>query len=340
MTVRILLTGKNGQVGSELARLLAPVADLTALGRRELDLAKPDDIRRAIAEARPELIINAAAYTAVDQAEKEESLARAVNADAPGLLAEEAKRIGAFVIHYSTDYVFDGAKRSPYIENDPTNPLGAYGRTKLAGEEAIRRSGVPHLIFRTAWVYGTSGKNFLLTILRLASTREELRIVNDQFGAPTPARAIAVATARIIRVSRAALPADTKTGGETPALQHTSPGGGAAETAALLARSAGTYHLTSAGETTWHEFAAAICDAAHTLIPSDAPQKAPAWAAAATAGQPIICRRVIPITTAEYPTPARRPAYSVLSNAKFASTFGFSLSDWRSELAETIQSHG
>jgi dTDP-4-dehydrorhamnose reductase len=325
MTVRILLTGKHGQVGSELARLLAPAVELTALGRRELDLARPDDIRRAVAETRPDLIINAAAYTAVDQAEKEESLARAVNADAPGVIAEEGKKIGAFIIHYSTDYVFDGSKRSPYIEDDPTNPLSAYGRTKLAGEEAIRRSGVPHLIFRTAWIYGTSGKNFLLTVLRLASTREELRIVNDQYGAPTPARAIAVATARIIRVSHATLPDDTRTAGETPA-----------ETIAFLTRRTGTYHLTSAGETTWYEFAGAIFDAAHALIASDAAQKAPAWIAAATAGQPIICKRVVPITTAEYPTPARRPAYAVLSNVKFASTFGFSLSDWRSELAETI----
>lgn len=360
MSVRVLLTGKNGQVGSELCRLLPSFADLIALGRSELDLAKPDDVRRAISARRPNLIINAAAYTAVDQAEKEESLARAVNADAPAVIAEEAKKIGAFLMHYSTDYVFDGSKRAPYTESDATNPLSAYGRTKLAGEEAIRASGVPHMIFRTAWVYATSGKNFLLTVLRLASTREELRIVDDQFGAPTPACAIALATARIIRVSRGASPDDTKTAGETrlrqagafdaaqdkPGPQRPSADSSGAKLLALLGRNAGTYHLTSAGETTWYQFAVSILDAIRRVAPparqsstSGAQPALPHWIEDATAGQPIICKRVVPITTAEYPTPARRPAYSVLSNAKFANTFGFSLSDWRSELAETINVH-
>lgn len=313
MSIRILLTGKNGQVGSELCRLLAPNCELVAFGRSELDLANADDIRRAIQHVRPGIIINAAAYTAVDQAEKEEALAHAINGDAPGIIAEEGKKIGASVIHYSTDYVFDGTKRSPYKEDDPTNPLSAYGRTKLAGEEAIRGSGVPHLILRTAWVYATSGKNFLLTVLRLASTREELRIVNDQFGAPTPARAIAFATARLV-------------------------GNCGADPAAWFAQHSGTYHLTAAGEATWYEFAVAIVDAARRLVPVDAPQKAPGWVAAATAGRPIIAKHIAPIATTEYPTPARRPAYSVLSNARFAASFGFSLPDWGSQLAETIQS--
>ncbi|HEX5424645.1 MAG TPA: dTDP-4-dehydrorhamnose reductase [Candidatus Acidoferrales bacterium] len=312
MTLRILLTGKNGQVGSELCRLLSPNCELTALGRNELDLANADDIHRAIAHVRPALIINAAAYTAVDQAEKEEGQARAINGDAPGVVAAEAKKIGASLIHYSTDYVFDGTKRSPYMEDDPTNPLSAYGRTKLAGEEAIRTSGVPHLILRTAWVYATSGKNFLLTILRLASTREELRIVNDQFGAPTPARAIALATARLV-------------------------GNCEADCAGWFAENSGTYHLTAAGETTWYEFAVEILNTAHELVPAERPQDVPGWVTAATGGRPIIAKRVTPITTAEYPTPARRPAYSVLSNARFAASFGFSLPDWRSQLAETVQ---
>lgn len=311
MSVRILLTGKNGQVGSELYRLLAPNCELAALGRSELHLANTSDIRRIVAQARPSIIINAAAYTAVDQAEKEETLARAINGAAPSVIAEEARKIGASVIHYSTDYVFDGTKRSPYSEDDPTNPLSAYGRTKLAGEEAIRSSGVPHLILRTAWVYATSGKNFLLTVLRLASTREELRIVNDQFGAPTPARAIALATARLV-------------------------GNCGANPAAWFAQHSGTYHLTAGGETTWHEFTVAIVDAARKLAPPEA-QSAPDWVAAATGGRPIIAKSIVPITTADYPTPARRPAYSVLSNARFAATFGFSLPDWRAELAETIQ---
>lgn len=318
MKLRVLLTGKNGQVGSELARLLPSMGELAAFGRAELDLAKPHDIRRVIAQVRPNLIINAAAYTAVDQAEKEESLARTINADAPAMIADEARKVRAFLVHYSTDYVFDGSKRSPYAEDDRTNPLSAYGRTKLAGEEAIRSSGVPHLILRTAWVYATSGKNFLLTVLRLASTREELRIVNDQFGAPTPARAIAEATTRLVEHSKS-------------------------DPVGFLEQNAGTYHLTASGETTWHEFAVAILNAIQPLAPAagsrDAAERPgiPGWLAAATGGRPIVCKRVVPITTAEYPTPATRPAYSVLSNTRFASTFGFSLPDWRTQLAETIQ---
>jgi dTDP-4-dehydrorhamnose reductase len=318
MTPRILLTGKNGQVGSELARLLPSVGEVTALGRGELNLARPDDIRRIVGELRPSIIVNAAAYTAVDQAEKEETTARTINADAPAVLAEEAKKLGAFLIHYSTDYVFDGAKRLPYMEDDPTNPLSAYGRTKLAGEEAVRASGLPHLILRTAWVYATSGRNFLLTILRLASTREELRIVDDQFGAPTSARAIARATARLLESSVSAANADSR---------------------GLLAQHAGTYHLTAAGQTTWYEFGLAILDAVHrrgSSVSPDTSATASAWLAAATAGRPIVAQRVIPITTAEYPTPARRPAYSVLSNARFAGAFGFALPDWRSQFVDIV----
>ena len=175
MKPRILLIGKNGQVGHDLQRLLPAYGELTAVDRQQLDLAAPDAIRRGVQEIRPQIIINAAAYTAVDQAEKDELAARAINAIAPGILAEQAKQIGAVLIHYSTDYVFDGTKTTPYEEDDAPHPLGAYGRTKLEGEQAIRDSGVAHLIFRTAWVYSTRGKNFLLTILRLATQREELR---------------------------------------------------------------------------------------------------------------------------------------------------------------------
>lgn len=320
MTLRILLTGKNGQVGSELARLLPSLGKFTAVGREELDLAKPGDIRRTIAQLRPDIIVNAAAYTAVDQAEREEGLARAINADAPAVIAEEARKIGAFLIHYSTDYVFDGAKRSPYIEDDPTNPLNAYGRTKLEGEEAVRASGVPHLILRTAWVYATSGKNFLLTILRLATTREELRIVNDQFGAPTSARSIALATARLLEESLVSAPR---------------PDG-----ASSLTQRAGTYHLTAAGETTWYEFAVAILQCLESerfrVPPNTSPVRAD-WLATATAGRAVMAKRIVPITTADYPTPARRPAYSVLSNVRFAATFGFALPDWRSQLGDTVE---
>ncbi|HTS12504.1 MAG TPA: dTDP-4-dehydrorhamnose reductase [Candidatus Limnocylindrales bacterium] len=308
MTPRILLIGKNGQIGSALAPLLAPLGELTALGRSDLDLANPDDIRRAISSLRPLIIVNAAAYTAVDRAEAEEPLARTINADAPTVIAEEARKIGAFLVHYSTDYVFDGRSRSPYTESDSTNPVNAYGRTKLAGEEAIRNAQVPHLILRTAWVYATSGKNFLLTILRLAAERDELRIVNDQFGAPTWSREIAAGTARVLNPFCAS----------ESALQ---------EFAAL----SGTYHLTAAGQTSWYDFALAFLDESSHL------SHQPPWLTAITAGRPIRAK-IVPIPTADYPTPALRPAYSVLSNVRFASTFGFALPDWRAQLASAFRS--
>src|SRR5256886_5892025 len=193
----ILLTGKNGQVGAELLRLLPQVGEVVAFGRDQLNLSNPADIRRTIREVRPQVIVNAAAYTAVDQAETDEATAQAVNAEAPGLMAEEAKKIGAVLVHYSTDYVFDGTKKTPYDEMDSANPLNVYGKTKFAGEQAIRCSGLPHLIFRTGWVYARQGRNLLLTILRLATDREELRIVIDQIGAPTCASEVAAATPNI-----------------------------------------------------------------------------------------------------------------------------------------------
>ncbi len=292
--MRILLTGKDGQVGYELQRALAPLGHILALGRRELDLADPNAIRAAIQRLAPELIVNAAAYTAVDHAEKEPELARTINTEAPAILAEEAKRIGAAVLHYSTDYVFDGAKAEPYTEEDATNPLGVYGATKLAGEQAIAATGVPHLILRTSWVYATRGRNFLLTILRLAAEREQLRIVNDQTGAPTSAPAIADATARIIAK-----------------WQFSS-----------LRQLSGTYHLSAGGHTTWCEFARAILaePGARALQP-----------------RPIIAREVVPIRTDEYPTPARRPRYSVLDNSRLARAFGIVLPDWRTQLRDVLR---
>ena len=187
--MKILLTGKNGQVGWELQRTLAPLGEVVAVDRQALDLANPDAIRALIREVKPALIVNPAAYTAVDKAESEPELAMAVNGIAPGIMAEEAKRLGAAMIHYSTDYVFDGTQTSPYTEKDRPNPGNVYGKTKLAGEQAIQAVGVPHLILRTSWVYGSRGRNFLLTILRLAQERDELKIVDDQIGAPTSSRA-------------------------------------------------------------------------------------------------------------------------------------------------------
>jgi dTDP-4-dehydrorhamnose reductase len=303
MKTKILLIGKNGQLGNDLQNLLPRLGALVATGREQLDLSRPADIRSLIQDVRPALIVNAAAYAAVDQAEKDEPLARAINSVAPAVIAEAAKKIGAALVHYSTDYVFDGSKNSPYEENDPPNPLSAYGRTKLAGEQAIRDSGVDHLIFRTAWVYSTRGKNFLLTILRLATQREELRIVRDQIGAPTWSREIASASAQVLQQ-----------------LYNQS------DATAAWSQLGATYHLTAAGETNWYEFTQAILQEA-ALAPDSV-----AWFRAATNGKELLAHRVLPITTADYPTPARRPAYSVLSNSKLNRAFGIQLPGWRQQL--------
>jgi dTDP-4-dehydrorhamnose reductase len=303
MKLIILLTGKNGQVGRELDRLLPQLGEVVALDRQHLDLSRPDDIRRIVREVRPGLIVNAAAYTAVDLAEKEEAAARAINSEATGVLADEAKKIGAALLHYSTDYVFDGSKRTPYEEDDPPEPINAYGRTKLAGEQAIRESGVPHLVFRTEWVYAKQGRNFLLTILRLATQREELRIVSDQIGAPTSSREIALATIQIVSQIVA-----------QGAIHRSWP------------EVSGTYNMTASGEASWYHFAKAILEEASQADPKSA------WFAAATAARPLIAQRVVPIPTGEYPTSASRPAYSVLSNDRLAQTFGVRLPDWRTQL--------
>ncbi|PAY99934.1 MAG: dTDP-4-dehydrorhamnose reductase [Spartobacteria bacterium AMD-G4] len=227
-TPRFLVTGANGQLGFELQRALAPLGEVVACGRDACDLSNPDSIRAAIRAAKPDMIFSAGAYTAVDKAESEPDLARAVNATAPGILGEEAAKLGALVFHYSTDYVFDGTKPSAYREEDATNPLGVYGKTKLVGEKALAASGAAHLIFRTSWVFGAHGKNFIKTILRLASSRDELRIVADQFGAPTGAALLADASAHIAARYR-------RDGRENFPF--------------------GLYHLAASGETSWHSFA-------------------------------------------------------------------------------------
>ena len=222
--MKILLTGREGQVGSELQRSLVVLGDVVATNRHELDLRDSTAIRRTVREAKPDIIVNAAAYTAVDNAESEPDIAMQVNAIAPGILAEEAKRLGALLVHYSTDYVFDGSKKSPYKEEDAPNPLSVYGRSKLEGERAILASECRHLIFRTSWVYSWRGRNFLLTILKAAREKPELRVVDDQFGAPTSSPAVADATAHALRV-----------GGPE-----------------------GLYHMSASGRTTWFNFARAI----------------------------------------------------------------------------------
>ena len=311
MKSRILLTGKNGQVGAELAVVLPRLGEVIAPDRQDLDLSRPDDLRRTIREIRPTLIVNAAAYTDVDQAEREEAVAEAINADAPALMAQEAKKIGAGLVHFSTDYVFDGSKHSPYEENDSPNPVSVYGKTKLAGEQAIQGVGLPHLIFRTAWVYGTRGRNFLLTVLLLASQREELRIVDDQFGAPTWCREIARGTVSVLG-------------------RLLSDRGGSLS----LPETGGVYHMTAAGVTTWHDFAEAILVEA-----SHAPPSLP-WLAKATGGRALIAKRISPITTAQYPTPARRPAYSVLANSLLAQRFGVQLAEWGTQLHSAVADSG
>ncbi len=303
MKPAILLIGTTGQVGRELHRMLPRIGEVTALDRARLDLTQPDEIHRAIRAFHPAYIINAAAYTAVDKAESEDALACAINAEAPAAMAEEARKIGASLIHFSTDYVFDGTKTTPYDEDDPANPRNVYGRTKLAGERAIQASGAAHLIFRTAWVYAAQGRNFLLTILRLATQHEELRIVRDQFGAPTLNTEIAAATTNILTQIY---------GAERGPLSFPDVGG--------------IYHMTAVGRTTWYDFANAILEEA-----AAAPATIP-WLAAATSNLPLIARRVIPIASAEYPTPAQRPAYSVLTNARLARTFSLQLPDWRTQL--------
>jgi dTDP-4-dehydrorhamnose reductase len=309
MKPTILLTGKTGQLGSELHRLLPKLGEVIAPERSELDLRDREQIRQVMRDANPQLVVNAAAYTAVDAAETDESTALTVNAEAPRMLALEAKRIGAKFVHFSTDYVFDGSKKAPYVETDPPNPLNAYGRSKLAGEEAIRNSGAAHLIFRTSWVYATNGRNFLLTILRLATELEELKIVADQVGAPTCAFDLAECTAKILAGMIA---------GNRSRFTFTEV--------------CGTYHLTAAGETTWYEFANAILEEARR-----APQDLP-WLASATKGRPLIARRVVPISAEEFHSPTRRPAYSILSNARLSQSFGVALPDWRIQLQKCFSS--
>ena len=276
---RILLLGALGQVGACLRPLLAARGDVTAIDRDDLDIADADALRSFVRALDPSIIVNAAAYTAVDRAETDVEAARAINATAPAILAEEAARSGARLVHYSTDYVYDGAATRPYVETDATAPLSVYGRTKLDGDEAVLGSGAAAVVLRTSWVYGLHGHNFLRTMLRLAGEgKTHLRVVADQRGTPTLASDLAAATDAIL-----------------------------GQWAAGDGRE-GVYHATNEGETTWHGFAEAIFDAARLPV------------------------TVEPIPTSAYPTPAPRPAYSVLSKAKLATAFDIVLPEWRAAL--------
>ena len=286
----ILILGKQGQIAWELQVTLASLGNVTVFGSQELDLANPDRIREKVRQVRPDIIINAAAYTAVDKAEIEPELCNAINANAPGILAELSRDSQALLVHYSTDYVFDGSKTSPYLETDPTNPLGIYGASKLAGEQAIIQVDCPHLILRTTWVYGNRGQNFLLTILRLAAARAELKIVSDQVGAPTWSRSIAEATSQIVAQC-----------GEDRSLR-------------------GLYNLSAAGKTSWYGFASQIVSQYRELHPD----------------RHLAIQNILPIPASDYPTPAQRPANSVLDNSKILADFGVQLPDWNLSLGQLL----
>ena len=302
--MKLLVTGCNGQVGWHLQRTLAPMGEVLAIDIDQVDLTDLDAVGRTVRDFAPDVVVNAAAYTAVDKAESEPDLARTLNVSAPGKLAQACARTGALMIHYSTDYVYDGNKPEPYTEDDATGPLSVYGETKLAGDQAIIGSGCAFIILRTTWVYDIRGKNFLRTILRLAKEKEELRVVGDQYGAPTWARMLAESTALIIArlVERRA---------------------------ATKSWASGLYHLTAGGRTSWAGFTKAILEDYNDLV--DWPAETGEF------GGELMAKRVVEITTEQYKTAARRPRNSVLSNARIKSEFGIQLPDWRDQLRLALQ---
>ncbi len=284
---KILITGKYGQVGWELQRTMALLGNVVAIDMDTVDFSNPDSLVKMIRDVKPDILVNAAAYTAVDKAENEPEIAMAVNGIAPGIMAEEAKRLKAVFVHYSTDYVFNGEASHPFREDDVPAPLNVYGRTKLAGDQAIQAVGGFSIIFRTSWVYGARGKNFLLTMLKLAKERSQLKIVDDQVGAPTWSRLIAQATADVLNRSH-------------------------------NAQNWGLYNLTASGQTTWRRFAEEIFKIAGRMPDFKAPE-------------------VVGIPSNEYPTPAQRPKYSMLSNAKLAETFSLKMPAWDAALELCMQ---
>ncbi len=304
MSLRLVITGSTGQIGWQLQRTLAPLGEVIPCTRAQLDLADPEAAAKSVRDLAPDVVVNAAAYTAVDKAESESELAHTVNAVAPGRIAEALAATGGLLIQYSTDYVFDGAKTGPYEEADPTAPLNVYGRTKLEGERLIAASGCAHIILRTTWVYDTRGKNFLRTVLRLARERQELRMVGDQHGAPTWARAIAEATSQIVAQC---------------AQRRNATGWG----------SGGVFHLSAAGQTTWAGFAQQILEDYDSLA---------SWPAdTGEFGSPLMAKRVVAITSDQFKAAALRPRNSLLSNAKLLSTFGLQLPDWHAQLRLALQ---
>lgn len=295
---RILLTGGGGQVGRELGLMLASLGEVVVPGRAEMDLSDAGSVRAAVRRVRPRWIVNAGAYTAVDKAESEPEVARAVNAVAVAVMAEEALALGAGVLHFSTDYVFDGAKPEPYTEEDATGAVNVYGRTKLEGEQALQNSDAGHAIFRTSWIFGSTGKNFVLTILKLAQDRDTLKIVADQHGSPTWSRDLAALTTRFISVC------EQRSHGE--------------DLREVMDDIGGLYHAAGSGYTTWHEFASEVLALAKRREPS------------------VRLAELAPITTAEFPAAARRPANSRLSCARLEDRLGWTMMDWRESLGKVM----
>jgi dTDP-4-dehydrorhamnose reductase len=291
--MKILLTGKNGQVGFELRRALAPLGEVVAVGRSDCDLADADALRALVRRVAPDVIVNPAAWTAVDRAESEPAAAIAVNARAPGVLGEEAARLNALVVHYSTDYVFDGRKEGAYTEDDAPAPQGVYGRTKLAGERALTEANPRHLILRSSWIVGAHGANFARTMLRLAGERDRLTVVADQVGAPTSAALLADLSAHLVR-------------------QYGRDG--------AAAFPYGIYHVAAAGETSWYEYARFILGQARA------------------AGKPLRAGPddVVATTSAQYPTPAQRPANSRLDTSRFRETFDLRLPPWQDGVRQVL----
>jgi dTDP-4-dehydrorhamnose reductase len=286
---KILLTGITGQVGQELPTTLTTLGEVVGVSRQEFDLSQPDQIQQQIAQIKPNIIVNAAAYTAVDKAESDRELAIAINANAPKEMAIAAQAIGATVVHISTDYVFNGQNHTPYLETDSTDPLGIYGQSKLLGEIGIRENCDRHIILRTAWVYGSKGHgNFVKTMLKLGETREELKVVADQIGSPTWSYDIAAAITNLLKKSQ------------------------------VDSTIKGTYHFSNSGVASWYDLAVAVFAEAQQL------------------GFPLKIERVLPITTADYPTPAQRPAYSVLSKNKYTKATGIYPPHWRVSLREML----
>jgi dTDP-4-dehydrorhamnose reductase len=292
--VKILLTGKNGQLGFELQRALAPLGDVVAVGQADCNLADADALRALVRAVAPDVIVNPAAYTAVDKAESDQATAFAVNTEAPRILGEEGARLGALVLHYSTDYVFDGAKDGAYHEDDAPDPQSVYGRSKRDGEVALAAANPRHLILRTSWVVGAHGGNFAKTMLRLAADRERLSVVADQHGAPTSAALLADLSAQLVR-------------------QHAREGRDGFPY--------GIYHIAASGETTWYDYARFVI------------------AEAIAAGKPLKTtpETVAPLTTEQYPTPARRPSNSRLDTGRFRTTFGLRLPPWQDGVRHVLQ---